>query len=312
MNDIIVSVAMITYGHEKYIKQALDSILMQKVDFRYEIIIGEDSSPDNTKEILLQYKEKYPDIIKLILRGQNVGASRNIYDVWRNCKGKYIATLEGDDFWIDEKKLQKSVDFLDFHSEFIGVSHVIEARNSEGTVMGRHPGRNIAGKEITVNEFLRGQYYSAVATMFRNIFLNQKNDLDIIWKGHYIVADYTLCLVLLDYGRIFILEDCMSVYRVRNSKGELNYNSTSDFMKQYFDHISLINVNNEFYSGKYDFTYEYTSRSALAFLHALRRSKLKEFYKIFSIIPKHNKVKVYLIFPLEVIKYIIKHDFNKK
>lgn len=106
-----VSVVIITYGHEKYIRQALDSALMQKVDFEYEIIIGEDKSPDNTREILLEYKKKYNDRITLVLRNTNIGATQNLYDILLKCKGRYIALLEGDDYWIDAKKLQKQKDF---------------------------------------------------------------------------------------------------------------------------------------------------------------------------------------------------------
>ena len=115
---------MITYNHYNFISQAIDSILQQKTKYEYEIIIGDDYSKDGTQEILKEYKQKYPDIIKLILREKNIGATNNFYDVLLKCKGEYIAILEGDDFWCDENKIQKQLNFLDNieNRDYIGVA----------------------------------------------------------------------------------------------------------------------------------------------------------------------------------------------
>ena len=91
----MVSVIVLTYNHEKYIKQALDSILRQKVNFDYEILIGDDASTDNTVKVLKEYKSKFPNIIKLFLNEVNLGATRNAYNLLVNAKGKYLATCEG-------------------------------------------------------------------------------------------------------------------------------------------------------------------------------------------------------------------------
>lgn len=105
--EIMVSVFMMTYNHENYIAQALDSILMQKINFGYEIIVGEDCSTDRTREIILSYAQRKPDLFKLILHDHNVGAKANQNAVLNACKGKYIAPCEGDDYWTDPYKLQK-------------------------------------------------------------------------------------------------------------------------------------------------------------------------------------------------------------
>lgn len=110
-NRITVTIISLTYNHEKYIAQALESILMQKVNFTYEIVVGEDCSKDRTREILIQYAEKHPDKFHLLLHEKNIGAAKNQNKVFENCKGKYIAMLEGDDYWTDPYKLQKQVDF---------------------------------------------------------------------------------------------------------------------------------------------------------------------------------------------------------
>ena len=112
-----VSVCMLTYNHEKYIAQAIESVLMQKTDFDYELVIGEDCSVDKTREIVKKFQLKCPNIIKPIYHERNVGASRNCFEfVLPACKGKYIALLEGDDYWIDSLKLQKQIDVFEANS----------------------------------------------------------------------------------------------------------------------------------------------------------------------------------------------------
>ena len=123
---------MLTYNHEKYIRQALDSILMQKVNFKYEIVVGDDCSQDNTQDILNSYAQKFPDKFVLLLRDHNIGATNNGFDIKRHCRGKYIANLEGDDFWIDENKLQIQVDFLETHKNCDAVAHRHQIVNDNG------------------------------------------------------------------------------------------------------------------------------------------------------------------------------------
>ena len=109
----MVSVSLICYNQEKYISKAIDSVLMQKTKFDYEIVLSDDCSTDDTAEICKKYAEKYPDIIRLIKRDKNIGGVRNYLENYKLCKGKYISYLEGDDFFVDPYKLQKQVDFLE-------------------------------------------------------------------------------------------------------------------------------------------------------------------------------------------------------
>ena len=118
-NDIMVSICCITYNHEAFVKQAIESFLMQKTNFMFEIIIGDDCSTDGTKKILNEYKKKYPELIRVIARRKNIGAHRNFSNVVACAKGKYLAHCEGDDFWTDCDKLQKQVDFLEQNPDYI-------------------------------------------------------------------------------------------------------------------------------------------------------------------------------------------------
>ena len=115
MSKPLVSVVMITYNHEKYIKQSLDAILSQQTNFDFEVVVGEDKSTDSTLEICKSYGDK----INLIYSDNNVGMIPNYIRTIRAAKGKYIAVCEGDDYWIDPLKLQKQVDFLETNPEYV-------------------------------------------------------------------------------------------------------------------------------------------------------------------------------------------------
>ena len=108
-----VSVSMLAYNHEKFISKAIESVLMQETEFDVELVIGEDNSPDNTREVIDSYVAKHPDKIKALYRDNNVGARQNGIEVWEACQGDYIAYLDGDDYWTDPLKLQKQADFMD-------------------------------------------------------------------------------------------------------------------------------------------------------------------------------------------------------
>ena len=128
-----VSVHMITYNHEKFIAQAIESALMQQVDFDYEIVIGEDCSTDRTREIVVAYQQRHPDKIRLLLHEQNVGVSLNDIRVYRACRGEYVAWLEGDDYWTSPHKLQKQADFLDSHPACSACFHPVTVFFEDGS-----------------------------------------------------------------------------------------------------------------------------------------------------------------------------------
>jgi glycosyltransferase involved in cell wall biosynthesis len=108
-----VSVAIITYNHEKFIAEALESVLMQVTDFRYEIVIGDDCSSDRTHEIIGDFQKNHPGKIRLLISETNIGVKKNLAQTIMACKGEYIALLDGDDYWTAPQKLRHQVGFLD-------------------------------------------------------------------------------------------------------------------------------------------------------------------------------------------------------
>ncbi len=135
MEDVLVSIRMITYNQEKYISQAVESVLRQKVDFRYELLIGEDASTDRTAEIVDEYQRKYPDIIKVFHRKKNIGIRANGSALIKCCLGKYVAVLEGDDYWDYDMKLQTQINFLEKHENIIAVAHNVRSIDKDGNLL---------------------------------------------------------------------------------------------------------------------------------------------------------------------------------
>lgn len=116
---LMVSICCVTHNHEKSINRAIESFLMQKTNFEFDIVIGDDCSTDNTLEILKSYRDRYPDKIKLIAAPGNVGTINNLIGCMSLCKGKYVAFCGGDDYWPDPCKLQNQFDFLEQNPQYI-------------------------------------------------------------------------------------------------------------------------------------------------------------------------------------------------
>ena len=129
-----VSVCMITYGHEKFIEEAINGVLMQECDFVVELIIANDCSPDKTDAVIQNILCNHPRAswIKYIKHDKNLGMMPNFIFAMQECKGKYIALCEGDDYWTDPSKLQKQVDFLEANSDYVihsGVAQLMKKKN---------------------------------------------------------------------------------------------------------------------------------------------------------------------------------------
>ncbi|GGK57863.1 glycosyltransferase family 2 protein [Rufibacter glacialis] len=203
-----VSVCMITYNHVEYIAKAIESVMMQKTDFDFELVIGEDCSTDRTREVCLEYKAKYPDKIKLRLPEKNMGAQPNVIANLQACKGEYIAMLEGDDYWIDENKLQKQIDFLSENPDFIISCHSkynllpskkLEIRNEISE-----------DKELTILDLSRSNFISTLSVVYRNNLIEKFPP----WFYNSSVGDYPLFMFLAKFGKIKYFSLPMAVYRI--------------------------------------------------------------------------------------------------
>lgn len=207
-NQIMVSVCMITYNHEPYIKQAIEGVLMQKTNFKYELIIGEDCSSDNTKSICQRFSQTNHQI-KLLPTVQNLGMIPNFMRTLQACSGKYIAMCEGDDYWIDILKLQKQIDFLETHREYAGSAHqaMILINNKENRLF-----RENVPNDISVDDIIGGRLFHTASVVFRRTVLELLDNAPSVLSGDRLL---NFCITFL--GKIRFFNDCMCVYRIHGS-----------------------------------------------------------------------------------------------
>ncbi len=171
ISNLKLSIICATYNHEKYIKYALDSIIMQQVNFEYEVLIGEDCSTDKSRMILEKYERMYPGKFKIFYRDKNFGVENNFKDLYERARGEYLIVLETDDFWISKKKLQIEVDYLDKHSEYLAVAHKCIMVDENNKILNlKYP--ECANKNYTLSEFNKELLPGQTTTiMFRNYYL---------------------------------------------------------------------------------------------------------------------------------------------
>lgn len=208
-----VSVWMITFNHEKYIRKALDSILMQKVNFDYEIVIGEDCSTDQTRSIVMEYHRKYPDIIKPIFHDKNVGTNANAIICLESCRGEYIAFLEGDDYWISDIKLQLQSDYLDAHPDCAYCFHNAIVRHENEEIEDKKILSSFVNKQFSVADILRRNYVPTASKMCRAA--SCADIPDFIYE--ITTADWFLNIHNLKFGTADYIDKVMSVYRISPS-----------------------------------------------------------------------------------------------
>lgn len=218
--NMLISIVVMTYNHGKYIRQALDSILMQKRTFDIEILIGDDCSADDTPQIIAEYARNYPNIIKAVLRKHNLGATKNSYKLFRAAKGDYIAILEGDDYWTDEKKLMKQFQFLESNPEYAACCCEFRYVDENGAPLFKEKEKRLRGqlyeteRIYTLKQLCESRLPSQAGTLlFKNIFLNSDINTKVIYQAHPVIGDYTLAMLILAVGKIYRLKDVMSHYR---------------------------------------------------------------------------------------------------
>ena len=215
MEQPLVSVRCITYNHEPYIAQALDGFLMQKTNFPFEVIVHDDASPDRTADIVREYERKYPKIIKAIYQTENQyskgdGSINRIMN--EACKGKYIALCEGDDYWIDENKLQMQVDFLEKNPEygmcFHGAIEHYEDGSRPDTIFSK-----LKTKEYSCKEIVTHWIIPTASIVFLSDYLTDGLYLQVLQDQRVFYGDKPLYILLATRSKIWGMSNVMSVYR---------------------------------------------------------------------------------------------------
>ncbi|WP_049946053.1 glycosyltransferase [Butyrivibrio sp. WCD2001] len=297
---IKVSVIVATYNQEKYIGHTLESVVSQNVDFKYEVLVGEDCSTDSTSRIVKEYASKYPDIIFPFFREKNLGMYANLPELFTHACGEYIAIIEGDDYWIDEKKLQKQVDFLDSHKDYVacfGQSIVVD----ENDVI--HPEREEympyikEKRDYTIKDFEKYIFPGQTATaMYRKSgyeMLQKKIIQSKIDPRNMVDVAQVLCM--MSVGKMYNLGEKVAAYRYVTAKDSGTWSSQNDYygVKPIIDYLDGMN-NLEQIASKLGLELDFDDR---------RSYELNKLYDNMGTFSKEDTYK---------IRHKIKEDYNTK
>ena len=211
--SVLISVVMITYNHENFIREAIESVVMQKTNFDFELIIGEDCSRDRTRFICEEYVQRYPKIVSLFPPQSNLGMMRNFARTLKKANGEYIAICEGDDYWTDPLKLQKQADFLRNNEKYAGVFHNVQAKYEDGEKSPLLYCHFSKARSISFTDLSYSNTIPTCSVVFRSKYLNFLPS----WFVNLAMGDWALHLFNSQYGDFWYIPQIMGVYRITSS-----------------------------------------------------------------------------------------------
>jgi len=227
-----VSVCVITYNQDKYIRRCLQSIVEQKTSFSFEIIIGDDCSTDKTREIIGEFKNRYQNIVRPIFRNNNIGPKNNFFDVLSAANGQYLAFCEGDDYWTDQLKLQKQLEFMENKQDYSMCYHAVEVVDIQGHRTGRRLGPYKKGSRdypIEFNVIGGNVHVSSVLTRAEYIKDGMPPWYTNAESGE--CGDFALALFLSASGKTHFIDESMSAHR-DGVKGSLMTEMRNKYSRQ--------------------------------------------------------------------------------
>ena len=243
-----ISVVVITNNQIGTIERTLESIFSQKTNFSYEVLVADDASIDGTREVLKKWKRRYSDRMQLYLRKKNVGPTRNAYYPLLHAEGKYIASLEGDDYWSDNHFLQRQVEFLESHSEYIGIQDRCLVVDEQDQAI---PDKNgLTGTEFwkfdksvyTLEDYAMWRMPGHLSAMvYRNIYPEVENRCKVYVQMDKFVGDKTILMLLIVRGDIYCTDKISMHYRLVESADGNNWMSKSRKRNIRFREYRMIN-----------------------------------------------------------------------
>ena len=289
-----VSVYMLTYFHEKYISQAIESVLSQKTHYKFELVISDDCSKDGTVGILKEYEKKYPDVIRVNYNEENIGIPSNIYKARCMCRGRYITVLSGDDYWIRDDKIETEVGFLENHPEYVAVYNRIEFRmNDEQRAYELFPDKKkYVGREYSIRDYEKCRPLGAHGFVMRNFFLTEEGR-EYFGQARRIspfVDDAVDEVLILRKGNVYILDFTSDAHRVVDSDpSHNNYNSRYSRLEKFTHHINLLNGMSSEWHEEIDFVNWYAKFYTMGLVSMLFDRNKADYKKVFATIPVRYK-----------------------
>lgn len=255
MGDVLVSICCTTYNHEQYIQDAIEGFLRQKTNFNYEILIGEDCSTDRTKKIVEEFVRAYPDKVRIVASEHNVGGRKNMYRLFQEATGKYIALCEGDDYWTDPYKLQLQVEYMESNPTCTLCFHAAEIVDASKKPTGQIQ-RSYSESRISPTADIivcGGTFCPTVSLLFPAELM--KNPPSLWWDAH--VGDYPLQMFLASRGYAYYIDKVMSAYRTGvagswTTKLQLQNNNWREKQIEHCEaNISLLNQFDKFTNNRF-------------------------------------------------------------
>ena len=294
--NVMVSIYCLAYNHEQYIRDTLEGFINQKTKFRYEVIVHDDASTDNTATIIKEYAEKYPHIIKPVLQKKNQH-SQGVQIVkeilFPLLTGKYIAICEGDDYLFNCYKIQKQVEFLEEHQEYSACVHNTKMYNVKENKIITMCGEKVKDLELEDVIYYGGQSYHTSSVMCRSNSFKATNDYKYIIDN---VGDYPLSISLIQQGMIHYFPEVMSVYRYGTPNSWSSRSTRERCIKVYSQSIEMLKLARAEFQDLYQEAfqkaisrYEYEIKKAERDYSVLQEEKYKVFYKQETVI---NKIKI--------------------
>lgn len=248
MQDVMLSVCVVSYNHEKYIEECLDHLLQQKTDFEVEILFGDDCSTDNTLQIV---SERYGDKVTIVERTENLGLCKNMYDLFLRARGKYVYLMDGDDYLYSDEILQKQVDYLETHTEYFSVTsreYIYKPSDKNGGGLGKC---EIKTGDYTIKDFLEDEIVPCNYGTMRNVFYKDRENNKFLIQGSKNNEEIPMWMYTMDQGKKYILPDYMRVYRYVNENAE-NYNTRYTFAEMFQHCYANFYAVKPVYEKKYD------------------------------------------------------------
>lgn len=267
----LVSICCVTYNHELYIKEAIDSFLMQETSFDYEIVIGDDCSTDNTTHIISEYVKKTPHKFNFQVSKHNIGSQENFKNTLSKCKGKYIATCDGDDYWTDKNKLQKLVDFLESNPKYVFISHSYKIKNNDTLLSQTDDIQFSEEKNISIDSYCSPYIIHTSSILFTKNTMN----FELVKKINCF-KDISLFGLLLTQGDGFFIPDEMAVYR-HHAASTWTASSYEQNIKSNYESLYYLE---KLFKNKYAGFSEFTWNTMRGYLSLIKNNRNKNVERI--------------------------------
>lgn len=293
MEQVLVSVIVVTYNHELYIRKALQSIVDQKVNFKYEVIVANDASKDKTLEIVQEFEKSYPEILVVQNNEHNLGVLNNVIKLTSLVRGKYFAILDGDDYWSYEYKLQNQIDFLEKNPEYNGAFHdstiIVEDESADKKLFSNkklYSQSYLYKEEIHASDIVNRLILPSSSAVFRTNkeefkkFKDFDDDFSVEWK---------ISCLLIRFSKFYYFNESWSVYR--NHSSGISKSRNQEFHLSHIQFLKKLIGDDYFKNYKYDL-YKSISNEYSILLNAKNNKSIAKLFRHY-LISEINRLRFY-------------------